>query len=311
MARNYIVEIADITNCNDTVVANTSVNLRNGPGTIGTTIITTLIKGQVLTRIETGKYNLDGYVWDRVKLSDGRQGYIAQNYISKTSENTETKNEIVKVICKSGLKIREQPGTDQRVLTYVAKGTLLTRTVAGASNANGIVWDKIITSTGMEGYIARGDSTEQYIEIVNSSDNNGGNNNTNDEVKKNDNFKMETDNLICEPQTSVEAIKEKYTNKTITVKDAKGNLVTTGNIGTGYTVKIDSKSYTIVKLGDVNGDGNVNSGDLFYTQKYLLKQIKFNEYTKEACDVNKDNEINSGDLFYIQKYLLKKTEFSI
>ena len=67
MARNYIVEIADITNCNDTVVANTSVNLRNGPGTIGTTIITTLIKGQVLTRIETGKYNLDGYVWDRVK----------------------------------------------------------------------------------------------------------------------------------------------------------------------------------------------------------------------------------------------------
>ena len=110
----------------------------------------------------------------------------------------------------------------------------------------------------MDGYIARGDSTEQYIEIVNSSDNNGGNNNTNDEVKKNDNFKLETDNLICEPQTSVEAIKEKYTNKTITVKDAKGNLVTTGNIGTGYTVTIDSKSYTIVKLGDANGDNVVN-----------------------------------------------------
>lgn len=31
MARNYIVETADITNCNDTVTANTSVNLRNGP----------------------------------------------------------------------------------------------------------------------------------------------------------------------------------------------------------------------------------------------------------------------------------------
>lgn len=301
MARNYIVEIADITNCNDTVVANTSVNLRNGPGTIGTTIITTLIKGQVLTRIETGKYNLDGYVWDRVKLSDGRQGYIAQNYISKTSENTETKNEIVKVICKSGLKIREQPGTDQRVLTYVAKGTLLTRTVAGASNANGIVWDKIITSTGMEGYIARGDSTEQYIEIVNSSDNNGGNNNTNDEVKKNDNFKLETDNLICEPQTSVEAIKEKYTNKTITVKDAKGNLVTTGNIGTGYTVTIDSKSYTTIKLGDTNGDGKINSADALQVLKQSVNIENTTGVYLDAMDSNSDGKVNSADALLILK----------
>ena len=52
---DQIVEIADITNCNDIVIANTSVNLRNGPGLSGTTIITTLIEGQVLTRIETGK----------------------------------------------------------------------------------------------------------------------------------------------------------------------------------------------------------------------------------------------------------------
>ena len=57
MVRNYIVETPDVTNCNETVIANTSVNLRNGPGISGTTIITTLIKGQVLTRIETGKYD--------------------------------------------------------------------------------------------------------------------------------------------------------------------------------------------------------------------------------------------------------------
>ena len=57
--------------------------------------------------------------------------------------------------------------------------------------------------------------------------------------------------------------------------------------------------------------GNINSGDLFYTQKYLLKKIEFNDCTKKACDVNGDNNINSGDLFYIQKYLLKKTEFHI
>ena len=111
IARDYIVEIADITNCNDTVIVNTSVNLRNGPGTTNTTVITTLTKGQVLTRIETGKYNIDGHIWDRVKLADGRQGYIAQDYIGKTEGNTSTTTELIKVICNSGLKVRENPGT--------------------------------------------------------------------------------------------------------------------------------------------------------------------------------------------------------
>lgn len=309
LVRNYIVEIADITNCNDTVVTNTSVNLRNGPGTEGTTVITTLIEGQILTRIEKGKYNLNNYIWDRVKLADGRQGYIAQNYISiagsGTSENTTT-TELIKVICNSGLKVREQAGTNQRVLTYLDKGNVLTRTQAGASTANGYTWDKVVTADGITGYIARGDSKEQYIEVVKSND--GNNNET---TTKNNNFKLQDDNLICEPNTTVEAVKEKYTNKTITIKKSDGTAVTTGNIGTGYVITIADKKYTVIKMGDVNGDGNINSGDLFYTQKYLLKKANFEDYTKKACDVNGDNNINSGDLFYIQKYLLKKTEFNI
>lgn len=308
MARNYIVETPDITNCNDTVIANTSVNLRNGPGTTGTTVITTLIKGQVLTRIETGKYNLDGFIWDRVKLADGRQGYIAQQYIGNSSDDSTAAPELIKVICKSGLKVREQPGTNQKVLMYLAKGDILTRTEAGASNLDGYTWDKVVTSTGIEGYIARGDSKEQYVEVVSSNDNN---NNGSSVVENNNNFKLEDSNLICEPATTVESIKEKYTNKTITVKDTEGKAITAGNIGTGYIVTIGNNTYTTVKIGDVNGDGNINSGDLFYTQKYLLKQIKFDENVKRACDVNKDNQINSGDLFYLQKYLLKKTDFSI
>ena len=308
MARNYIVETPNITNCNDTVIANTSVNLRNGPGLDGTTIITTLIKGQMLTRIETGKYNLNGYVWDRVKLSDGRQGYIAQNYIGDSSNgNNTTTTELIKVICNSGLKVREQPGTNQKVLTYLVKGDVLTRIHAGTSNANGYTWDKVVTSSGIEGYIARGDSKEQYIEVVTS--NSGSTNNI--PSNQNNNFKLQDSNLVCEPKTTIEYVKEKYSDKTITIKKPDGTAVTTGNIGTGYTVTVDNKTYTTVKFGDINGDGNINSGDLFYTQKYLLKQTTFNDNVKKACDVNKDNQINSGDLFYIQKYLLKKTEFSI
>lgn len=311
MARNYIVEIADITNCNDTVVVNTSVNLRNGPGTTNTTIITMLIKGQALTRIETGVYNVDGHIWERVKLSDGRQGYIAQDYIGKAGEeNTDTtvKTELIKIICNSGLKVRENPGITQKVLTYLDKGNVLTRTEAGISNANGYIWDKVVTADGIEGYIARGDSKEQYVEVVT---NNAGDNTTTT-TTKNDNFKLDDTNLICEPKTTIESIKEKYTDKTITVKDAKGKTITSGNVGTGYTVTIGKEKYTIIKYGDVNGDGKINSGDSLILSKQVLKTMNLTDANqKQASDINKDGKINSGDTLIVRKQILGTYNISI
>lgn len=297
IARDYIVEIADITNCNDTVIVNTSVNLRNGPGTTNTTVITTLIKGQVLTRIETGKYNIDGYIWDRVKLADGRQGYIAQNYIGKTEGTGSATTELIKVICNSGLKVRENPGTSQKVLTYLDKGNVLTRTQAGVSNANGYTWDKIVTSNGIEGYIARGDSKEQYVEVVNS---NAGNISTGT-TTKNNNFKLDDSNLVCEPKTTVEAIKEKYTDKTISVKKADGTAVSAGNIGTGYVVTIGDKKYTAVKKGDANGDAKINSSDALEVLKQSVNMITKTGCYLESMDVNKDGKVNSADALLILK----------
>lgn len=299
MVRNYIVEIADITNCNDTVVVNTSVNLRNGPGTTNTSIITMLTKGQVLTRIETGKYNIDGHIWDRVKLADGRQGYIAQDYIEKAGGNSGTtaKTELIKVICHSGLKVREKPGTNQKVLTYVDKGNILTRTEAGVSTANGYTWDKVVTADGIEGYIARGDSKEQYIQVVTS---NTGNNQTGTNTQNN-NFKLKDSNLICEPATTIEAIKEKYTNKNITVKKADGTAVTTGNIGTGYTITIGDKKYTVVKKGDANGDGKINSNDALEVLKQSVNMITKKGCYLESMDANKDGKVNSADALLILK----------
>ena len=299
VARNYLTEVADITNCNDTVITNTSVNLRNGPGLDGTTIITMLIKGQVLTRIETGKYNLNGYIWDRVKLADGRQGYIAQNYIDKSGTNAAT-GELIKVICNSGLKVREQPGTNQKVLTYLDKGDTLTRTQAGVSNANGYTWDKIVTSNGIEGYIARGNSSETYVEVVGSV--NGGG--TTVPTTPNNNFKLEDEKLICEPGTTVESIKEKYSDTTIEVKNASGETITSGNVGTGYTITIADKAYTIVKLGDANGDGNITAGDYVIIKNQIMGTGTISESTKAGADANEDGKITAGDYVIIKNHIM-------
>ena len=294
VARNYIQQVEDITNCNDTMISNSYTNLRNGPGLTGTSIVTTVVKGQVLTRIETGKYNLDGYVWDRVKLADGRQGYIEQKYISPNTGNGQQgdgpKTEIIKVICPSGLKVREQPGTDQRVITYLEKGNILTRTEAGVSNANGYIWDKIVTTDGIEGYIARGDSQGSYIEIVTT--NVGTSNPT---TEKNDNFKLEDDNLVCEPETTVESIKEKYSNKEIVIKNANGKAVTAGNIGTGYTITIDKKSYTIIKMGDVDGDGSIDTLDSLKALKQFVGTENLKGVYQKAADIDKDGVIDTLD----------------
>ncbi len=300
VARNYLAQTADITNCNDTVITNTSVNLRNGPGTEGTTVITTLIKGQVLTRIEKGKYNLNGHIWDRVKLADGRQGYIAENYIDVNGAGSSI-GELIRVICNSGIKVRETPGTNQKVLTYTVKGEVLTRVQADVSRANGYIWDKIVTNNGIEGYIARGDSNTLYIEVISNMGNSGGAVNT----TPNDNFKLQDDNLICEPGTSIETIKERYSDTQITVKNSNGQVVESGNVGTGYTINIDSRSYTIIKFGDVNGDGEADAIDLLLVKREILGTKKISEDSKQkAGDVNKDGIIDAIDLLIVKRKLL-------
>lgn len=184
IARNYLEQIQDVSNCNISAVANTSVNLRNGPGTTGTTVVTTLITGQSVTIIEKGSYiNLNGYNWVRVKLANGTQGYIADKYLTEVGNNggsntgnNNTGNYILATInCQDGssVRIRAAASTSSAVVTSLRKGTTVTVMAENVANANGYTWDKIVTSEGLEGFIA------------NSYLNKGGNNNNNNGISKN------------------------------------------------------------------------------------------------------------------------------
>lgn len=352
IARQYLVEIPNITNCNDTMVVTSTVNLRNGPGVNGTTIITTVVKGQMITRIETGKYNLDGHIWDRVVLADGRQGYLAQTYIGLPGSNDEqVTQEIIRVICQSGLKVRKEPGTDKIVSAYLLKGDTLTRLEKNVSNANGYVWDKVVTNNGIEGYIARGDSKEQYIEVVKQEivppttpDTPVTPPETNEpdtpevpenpevpekpeipedtqkpETEKptvpptdepfvptenNNDFKLEDTKLISEPETTVENVKEKYSTLEVKVTKPDGTVVESGSIGTGYTVKIGENTYTVVKLGDANGDGKITAGDYVVIKNQIMGIGTIDEKIKDGADANQDGKITAGDYVIIKNHIM-------
>lgn len=299
---NYLKQLSDITNCNEKKITNTDVNLRNGPGTTGTTVITTLIEGQAVTVLEKDRYkNVDGMDWYRVKLSNDQKGYVASKYLNSITNGADTNgNELVKVVCENGLRIREKPGTNTNVLAVVPKGTILTRIQKNASNVEGYIWDKVVSGTGLVGYVARSGGNEANIEVVQQSGTT---------TTANSNFKIDNNTLLCVPNVTVSDIGKIYTDAVI----KKGNnSITSGNVGTGYTITTGGKTYSIVVKGDASGDGKISSLDLLKIQKHLLGVSKITDNNVlSSADVSGDGKISSIDLLKIQKHLLNVSKITL
>ena len=96
-------------------------------------------------------------------------------------------------------------------------------------------------------------------------------------------------------------------NASVVVK-SDNKQVTKGNVSTGDVVTInsnnESRSYTVVLYGDINGDGKVNALDLLKVQKNILKASKLNGASLKAADPSKDGKVNALDLLKVQKHIL-------
>lgn len=315
IARTFINQVSDITNTNDSAVTNTGVNLRNGPGTSGTSVIILLSKGQAVTVMESGKYNgLDGYNWSRVKLANGTQGYLVSDYINIVTNGSDTTGNKLAVLNANGVRLRTGIGTSYGIVTTLNTGDLVTITQKNAGLANGFTWDKVVTSSGLEGYIANTYLTEQTTTtpstpeiptqptepappIVNT-------------IVTNSNFKVDGSHIICVPSTTVSNIKS--TNSTAVVTKNGTTLSDNELIGTGCVITIGSSSYTVVKKGDVNGDGQINTADTLIVKKHIVGIQKINnEVTGCSADVNNDGIINSGDSLIIKKCIMLKESINI
>ena len=299
-----IKKISDVTNCDVEAVAVEPGNLRNGPGTSGTTVLTTLTVGQRVTIIEKDKYkSVDGYGWSRIVLADGMQGYIVDRYVEEIDENGSTSSgkDIVKVVCNGGLTIRKSPGTSSAILGYADKGDKLTRTEKNLSSANGYVWDKVVTASGMTGYVARGDDDEDYIVPVSS--------NTGTVEISGDGFEAIASEITCEPSVTVANILK--TSPKAIIYNNKGQKVTSGNVGTGFTVKLDDKKYTVVKLGDVDCDAKVTSADYVRIKNSIMGKNSLEELGKMGADVDNDGKVTSADYVRIKNFIMGKSSINL
>ena len=190
---SYLEEIDDITNCYEEVtVTNSDVILRVGPG-YNQLEITHLNKGQVIHRIDnTGRYYIDGKIWDRVILSDSRQGFVARDNIHKIDYN-----ESFYVNAEGGLYLRETPAGN--IIRKLENGSIVTRLEAGSKVGN-YTWDKVITEDGVIGYVAR-----EYLikvdggEVPDETPDDSGGNEANNEIIEDNNV----DNEIVDDENNV------------------------------------------------------------------------------------------------------------
>lgn len=200
--------------------------------------------------------------------------------------------ELAYINANGGLKLKDEPNGNS--IAIISEGTQVLITERATSKIGGYYWDKVSTPRGT-GYMAReaSDGSKTYLVVIGSN--------------KNDNITEPDENNIItsEPGTTANTIKKKYSNAVIV--DKNGNEITGDTlVGTGAKVKIDGvEKYTIVKLGDCDGDGKINSMDMYNIIQHMLNKITIQNEFFKAIDTNHDKKIDSMDMYNIIQIILK------
>ena len=270
-------------NCTD------GLRVRSKASTSGS-ILTTLYKNTKVQMITKNYTTANGIVWDKIKLSNGVTGYTADKYLTACKTNTGSDTVIGTAKTTENLKLRKSASTSGVLLTTIPKNTQINILQKDVSNSNGYNWYKVKYGS-YKGYVA-----SQYLNVNNSNNNNNNNDNKSDEVELNDEYaKADGNTLIVTPNSTINNI----------ANSASGTLKT------GETVKVGSKSYTVAMLGDINGDGVIDSRDSLRILKYQVGKYNLNVNGKLAADLNGDGVVDSRDSLRILKYQVGKYSISL
>ncbi len=188
------------------------------------------------------------------------------------------------------------------LLGTLSKDTVVVMLEQNAGYADGVNWSKIRLADGREVYFSA-----NYLSPVNTKTDiysvpGQPSEPVNPPIEQANEFKIEGDKIYTTPDIKLSDIKAKHTVTSAT--NGSTNLNNTDLVGTGNTIVIDSMTYTVIKMGDVNGDGKVSSSDLLRIQKKLLGIVELKENEFKASDFSGDAKVTSSDLLRLQKYLL-------
>ena len=221
-----------------------------------------------------------------------------------TTINIPTGTDLVRVNVTGSLYLRDQPKKDANKIGSIYKDDIVTRLEMATHKVDGTYWDYVMTASGTKGYAARqtydNESTYKLYLVP-----------VTDTSIKNDKIKIDTQSkgVTSVPNATVKDFAD-LLGKEVVAKNTKGEVLSADSkLGTGCVI---NDSYTIVVLGDVNGDGEVNSGDTLAIKQHI-KQVKQigNESQKIAADINNDGQINSGDSLIAKQHIKQIKNISI
>lgn len=222
--------------------------------------------------------------------------------------------EQVRLNVKTSINLRATPAGE--VIGTLYANEIVYRIEKATEKQSNTYWDKVMKKNGVIGYVAREtydyeSEYKLYLIPIDQKDPEQPDDGKDDlPAKSNEKIIIDTANKQIKiiTGTTIQEIID-LIGTDIKVTNIEGKELGKSDIpGTGCRI---NGNYTLIVLGDANGDGKINSGDLFNIQKFLIQNFEIENYIKIAMDANKDGKINSGDLFTIQKYLLGKGNLTI
>ena len=196
------------------------------------------------------------------------------------------------------LSLRAEPSNSSGYLTSMVKDTVV---AVLEKNVNGTKFHKVKLGSGMTGY-ASSEYLTSCTEVIDKP-----------VIKEAIEMKLDETNkkLTLEPDVKIEHVKEKYKNAVI--KDKAGNKIekAEASIGTGSTITVGEKVYTVVKLGDTTGDGSITPLDYVKIKNNIMKTTALEGCYKLAGDTTGDGEITPLDYVKVKNNIMKTSKITL
>lgn len=282
-----------------------SVSTRTGPGTKygsvtveyktssgkNTSAALVLYKDDLVIMLERKAATNNGMSWDKVQFWNGKVGYVASEYLEKyNKKSSKPENPDENKPPQTGDIYKDMIDygcADVSTTLNVRSGAGSTYKVVGSLSANEEFvilekldgWYKIATEGGTQGYVS-----SAYVKTLKV-------------------YEITDKEITVMPSANAKMLAKMMNLSNYTIYNGK-TKVTNDTLATNYSLKTGNKEYTIIKIGDTNGDGKINTGDAIAIQRHTTGIKKLTGAYYKAADINKSKTVDTGDSILTQRFIV-------
>lgn len=254
-----------------------SLTVRKYPG-LTESSVGTIPKNATALRIEKASTNIGGHYWDKVIYINGNKtiiGWASSQYLTPIGE---TENVNTPMITTEMCNFRNYVGTtNSDPIKVLPAGTQVTIINSTPTVADGHTWYRVELSDGTKGYV----SSAYMKEGV-------------------------TQRYKIEPEKQIVKVTEG-----VAPTEIPGLILNGVTFGTGASVTIDGVNYTLVMMGDIDGNGKITPLDYVKTKNHIMKVNTLQGVYAEASDATKDGVITPLDYVKIKNHIMNISKINL